>query len=293
MKILLTGPTGFLGSHLARSLLAAGHSMVLMKRSFSNTWRLGNLLSRVVSYDLDKSSLDQIFSEQENIDVILHTATCYGRNEEPASAVLEANIAFPLRLLEAAQSHGTNTFFNSDTTLSRALNPYSLSKSHFKEWGKKLTSERKPHFVNVRLGHVYGPRDDPSKFTSWVVRSCLNNVPQLNLTLGEQMRDFIYIDDVVSAFVLLIDKLSMDTHQGKEFDVGSGQPVSIRYFVEMAHRLSRSQTKLNFGALPYREAEVMHSEANVEPLRSLGWACQMPLADGVLHLLNWETRGQK
>ena len=62
-------------------------------------------------------------------------------------------------------------------------------------------------FINMRLEHFYGPGDADSKFTAHVMNSCLRNVPELKLTLGEQRRDFFYIEDVVSAYLIILEKI--------------------------------------------------------------------------------------
>jgi nucleoside-diphosphate-sugar epimerase len=133
----------------------------------------------------------------------------------------------------------------------------------------------------MRLEHFYGPGDEASKFTTHVINSCLRNVPELKLTLGEQKRDFIYIDDVVSAYLIILEKLGQFPDLFNEFHVGSGAAVSIRDFVEKVHHITGSKTQLAFGSLPYRKGEVMSSHANVEPLEKLGWFCKINLEQGL------------
>jgi len=76
--ILLTGPTGFLGSHLLQALLNEGYKVIILKRSFSDTWRINHLLDNLKSYDINKTPLEKPF-EENKIDIIIHTATNYGR----------------------------------------------------------------------------------------------------------------------------------------------------------------------------------------------------------------------
>lgn len=146
------------------------------------------------------------------------------------------------------------------------------------------------HFGNIRLEHFYGPNDDNTKFTSYVIKSCLENIPELELTLGEQRRDFIYIDDVVSAYLLLLENMGSFSEPFMEFDVGSGQAVSIREFVETVHRLTASRTHLAFGALPYRDGEVMHSVADVSGLKMLGWRCCYDIEAGLKQAIEQEGK---
>src|SRR5207344_1577562 len=105
------------------------------------------------------------------LDAVVHTATSYGRKGEKAVAVLEANTAFPLRLMESGISFGVKTFFNTDTSLNKYMNFYALSKKQFADWGRLLAGQKKIRFINIELEHFYGPGDDDSKFTASVIRS--------------------------------------------------------------------------------------------------------------------------
>lgn len=77
MKILLTGATGFLGSYILERLIKSDYDVVILKRSFSDTWRINHLLDQVISYDIDKVSIDQPFIDNK-IRAVIHTVTNYG-----------------------------------------------------------------------------------------------------------------------------------------------------------------------------------------------------------------------
>lgn len=280
-RILLTGATGYLGSHLASALLSAGHSVVALKRKSSSLRHLEPILSKISLLDLEGLDLSVPFDKYGKIDAVIHTATNYGRKGEDACQIVEANLDFPLRLMEAAAASGVGMFLNTDTALDKFLNAYSLSKAQFAEWGFYFSRQQKIRFINLRLEHFYGIGDDDTKFTTHVIKSCLQNVPELKLTLGEQKRDFIYIDDAVAAYLLLLEKQDSLTDWYMDFDVGSGEAVTIRRFAELVHQLTGSTTRLNFGAYPYRDGEVMLSQADVEPLHQMGWRCSHPLEQGL------------
>lgn len=288
-RILLTGITGFLGSHLAKTLLAVGYEVVALKRKSSSLNRIESSISDIDFFDVEGLDFDQLFSDCGKIDTIIHTATCYGRNDESVSEIFAANTEFPLRLLDAGNRAGVEVFLNTDTILDKYLNLYALSKNQLLQWGKFFSRHEKIRFGNIRLEHFYGPNDDPSKFSSYVINSCLNNPPELRLTKGEQKRDFIYIDDVVSAYVVLLEKMNTLDCSFVEFDVGSGKSISIKEFVEAVHRLTASSTQLAFGALPYREGEVMHSEADITGLTALGWECRYDIESGLKQVLELES----
>lgn len=287
-RILLTGVTGFLGSHLAKELLTAGYEVVALKRKSSSLHRVESIISEIDFFDIEGLDFDQLFRDCGKIDTIIHTATCYGRNNESVTEIFAANTEFPLRLLDAGKRAGVEAFLNTDTILDKYLNLYALSKNQLLQWGKFFALHEKMRFGNIRLEHFYGPDDESTKFSAYVINSCLGNMPELRLTKGEQRRDFIYIDDVVSAYMVLLEKMDSFNSVFVEFDVGSGRSVSIREFVETVHRITASKTHLDFGALPYREGEVMHSEADLTELAALGWRCQYDLEVGLKKVIEQE-----
>lgn len=287
--LLITGATGYLGSHLAQTLLDAGHRVAILKRATSSLSRLDTCVSRLAVFNLE-DGLNLPFKSLGHVDAVIHTATCYGRGGEKPSEVFEANTVFPLRLLETATFFHTATFFNTDTILYKYLNPYSLSKCHFMEWGKSFADSGKIKFVNIKLEHMYGSGDDLSKFTSYVIRSCLNNVEELKLTPGAQKRDFIHIDDVTNAYQHLLNASNKLKPGFSEFGVGSGHASSIYDFVNIVHRLTQSKTKLVFGGLPYREHEIMDSQADISGLTSLGWKKYYGIEAGLQQVIEQERK---
>jgi len=289
-KILLTGATGFLGSYLAKALLAAGYEIVALKRKSPLLRRAESMATDIIWVDIENLDFTRLFADHGKIEVIIHTATCYGRNNEPVSEVFSSNTEFPLRLLDAGANAGVKVFLNTDTILDKYLNLYSLSKNQFLQWGKYFSKHKKILFGNVRLEHFYGPDDESSKFSTYVINGCLANVPELKLTKGEQQRDFIYIDDVVSAYMTLLSNIDNFQSSFFEFDVGTGRSVSIREFVETVHRITASTTQLRFGALPYREGEVMYSEPDISGLLALGWRCQHDINAGLKNVIELEKK---
>jgi len=287
-RIVLTGATGFLGSHLASSLRIAGHEVIALKRRSSSLHRVAAISAELTMLDVDSIDFDEIFTRFGKVDAIIHTATCYGRNNESVSEIFSANTEFPLRLLDAGARAGVRAFLNTDTILDKYLNLYAFSKNQLLEWGKFFSLQQRISFWNLRLEHFYGAGDDPTKFTAHVINSCLANAPELKLTLGEQRRDFIHIDDVVSAYMTLLDNIDGSDKALMQFDIGSGRSVSIRDFVESVKRITDSSTRLDFGALPYREGEVMHSVADISGLSAMGWTCRNDIESGISHVVKME-----
>ena len=254
--ILLTGGTGFLGSKLLETLVSQDYPVVLLKRSTSKLWRIDHLIKHIKSYDIDKIPLDKAFKEQK-IDIVIHTACEYGRSGKLIQQIVESNILFGLKVLDACLKYNIKTFFNTDTLLPNNLNSYTLSKKQFVEWLK--IKSNKIQVVNLKIDLMYGIRAIPF-VGSW--SQLKQNVPGF-FGVGEQKRDFIYVEDVVSALMTILKKTST-LQRYNEFDVGTGQLIEVKTFLEYLKKIYKSnfgaiKTKLAFGEIPYRHTnEIMH-----------------------------------
>lgn len=280
MNILMTGGTGFLGSHLLRDLLEDGHDVVVLKRKGSDSSRIVDLMGSFKFFDVN-DGLERVFGLSQKFDLVLHCATNYGRENELPSDLVGNNVMFPLGLMASAIEAGCLCFVNIDTALNKEVSSYAMSKSHFADWGKFMAVQKSIRFVNIQLENVFGPDDDITKFPLWLVQRMLNNDAELGLTLGEQVRDFIWIEDAVKAISLVLNFSANDKEWYSLWEVGSGKATTLKEFVLLARSITGTASRINFGAISYRPAEPMYSVANIERLLKLGWRPETDMATGL------------
>lgn len=274
--VLLTGATGFLGSQVMRALLRGGYAVVGLKRSWSGMSRILAIQHKVELINLDEEPLARVF-ERRPIHAVIHTATCYGRKGEEVRDIVRSNLLFPLELADFSAKAGvkaflnTDTFFDEKTELPGNMQYYVLSKKHFLDYAQRLSGDSGMQLVNLRLEHLYGPGDDQSKFMPTILRALLRGDTHLDLTEGRQRRDFIYVGDAAAAYLAVLRGLDRVPVPFATLELGSGVAIQLADVVKLASRLCESATELRFGTLPYRANEIMHSQADIAPLRGLGW----------------------
>lgn len=283
--IVLTGATGFVGRHLLTGLLAARYSVVaLHRRPTADGLRREAGLTWV-----PLAEAATVFKRQR-IDAVCHLATAYG-NGMALTEVLESNVVMPLRLLEFAIEGRIALFVSTDTFFAKPvfnyphMESYIESKRQFIRWaGLAAASATATKVVNARVEHVYGPGDGPQKFVPYVLRELQANAP-LALTPGDQQRDFVHVDDVVSAYLRILASAKAHPAGLSEIQIGTGESHTVRAFVETARTLCGSASTLNFGAYPHRPQEIMYSQADITVLRTLGWNPVHSLTSGIRALL--------
>ncbi|RKR82244.1 nucleoside-diphosphate-sugar epimerase [Mucilaginibacter gracilis] len=273
-KILLTGANGFVGSHILKLLIEKGYFPVALLRSTSNLWRIAHLRNSFDVFISDDhiSDLPKLFDKYK-IDAVIHTATEYGRHT-PLSKILQTNVIFPLQLIESGSRKGLDLFINTDTFFGKKqfnlsyLNDYTTSKRVLESLLTNLSSQLK--VVNLRIEHVFGESDDEQKFVTSILKQTIQNSDEILLSEGLQKRDFIYVKDVADAYINILENSGLS--QGfQEYEVGTGESISIKELVTKIATATQSKTKLCFGAIPGRSGEIEDSKANNVSLKNIGW----------------------
>jgi nucleoside-diphosphate-sugar epimerase len=304
MNILLTGGTGFIGSHLLRALLKKDYSVTLLKRNSSDTWRIKDVLGSVTCIDIDKvSSISSIFTEH-NIDTIIHLAGAYIKHhtsEQDIKKLNEANINFPAKLLDYAVKNGvqyvinTGTFFEyarsndkiSESSTIEPYNYYAATKVAFEEILKYYTSHHNLKAVTLKLFSPYGAKDN-NKVIPLIIDSLFNNSP-LNLTEKDQKLSFTSIEDIVAAYLKVITFLQSTAYKQYEaFNIGSSKSYSVQKIAEYLIDINnKKNTSIHWPIKSEqndKNTSVMCNSTKAQNM--LGWKTKIDIKEGLKRTYN-------
>ena len=283
--ILITGINGYLGSSLAKRY-SKDYEVIGLEYTTDDLFRLKDEKFEV--YASKNGIPDELFKTHK-IDCIIHTATFYGRNNESNSEMTYANMYLPQMLLEKAIANSCTLFINTDTVLDRFTSSYALTKKQFGDWLKYYSNSNNIKVVNLQLEHFYGPGTSSTNFITLMTQKMLRNEGVIQLTKAEQNRDFLYIDDLLLVYDLIL-KNERDFSNFEIFNVGAGKNTNLKEILEYIKKNTESTSILDYGVIPYRNNELMESKNDISKLIQLGWKARTSIEKGLLEVIKFETK---
>jgi nucleoside-diphosphate-sugar epimerase len=269
-NLIITGSTSYLGREFLKKYHLSFENIFAIVRAETDRTILKNISNIQFSqWPKDKEKL-----LKHQFDYMIHMATCYGRKNESKNEIFKTNVSFPSELAEALKNQISN-WINIDTTLPPEVNYYSQTKYEFLQF---LKVTNKPKVLNLKLQQIYGPND--GTFVTFIINSLLENVAHVDMSKGTQRRDFIYIDDVISAIYFCMKKPQEDSFN--QIDIGTGKTYTIREVVEKLQNFSsQNKTKFNWGKKTERDNEPQELVASISKLQATGWRPQFDLTSGL------------
>lgn len=308
MRVLVVGSNGFIGSNLVRRLRDDGKDTIALVRPGGNLSRLrAQGIQDYLECDIkDLPSINKVLRE-EHPDIVVHLATRYvvqHRPEEVAEITM-TNVVGTINILEAIRAEGniglinTSSCFvyspkNSPLLESDPLDPfnlYALTKLQAEEACRFYSSHYGLGIVNLRLFPPYGPGDNARKMIPSFIRSLLAGAAPM-MTKGEQRWDYIFIDDVINAYVKVLDSFEELSKRGFEsYNIGTGDTTSVRSIGEMILELMGSKIEPLWGALPERSRELTYLCSNIDKVKkAIDWAPLISLREGLISTIEWLER---
>ncbi|HSE57872.1 MAG TPA: SDR family oxidoreductase [Nitrospiraceae bacterium] len=295
MKVLVTGGAGLIGSHLVDRLVQEGHDVVVVDNLSTGKRKNVNRAATFYKADIQSSRLERVF-RNERPSVIMHLAAQMNVRRSVDDPMFDAsvNILGTLNVIEQAARHGARkvVFASSGGAIygeqdifpapeshpTRPLSPYGISKlsgEHYLSYYQRASGIQA---VSLRFANVYGPRQDPEGEAGvvaiFIQKMLTGEQPVINGN-GRQTRDFVFVEDVVEANLLVMG-------QGIEgvFNVGTSSETTVNELFAILKELTKSDCKEVHG--PAKKGEQLRSTIDATKLRQqLGWEPKVGLSEGL------------
>lgn len=282
MKALVTGATGFIGSHLTGRLVTGGWDVTALVRP-------GKSIDGIAT--IDNGDVAHLTEQVQALkpDAVFHLATMFVGVHKPEEIdpLVESNIGVGARLLEALNTLDEVAFVNVGTVwqhvFSRDYSPaslYAATKQAFADVLRFYTECGNIRGVNLELTDTYGPGDTRKKLVNILLEKLETGAEPLDMSGGEQYFDVLHVTDAVEGLLMAVEHAS---HDLPTFGLFSENPAKLREFIDSVGEIVGKPMPVNWGVKPYRVREMM------EPWRASpllpGWTPKVSLEQGFRELL--------
>jgi len=298
-RVLVTGAAGFLGSHLVPRLIEDGAEVCVLDQPNARRWGLLERSDLAATVRADVRTLadpvhDGVLAD---VDAIFHLAAVGVTGDvSDVRQLVTGNIDGTLAVLLAAQrlesrlvycgscfEYGSGDRWSEDA-LPAPTTEYGAAKAAGWFLANAFARRTGIEVVSLRPFTMYGPMEPPGRLVPSVVRHALAG-RAIDLTPGDQRRDFVFVDDAVDAFVAAA---TTDAAVGGTFNICTGTAVTVRDVVRRVLQCTGSRSEARFGALSYRPTEL--AVLSGDPTRAahvLGWRARVSLEDGLARTIDW------
>ncbi len=299
MRILLTGMTGFVGSHLGRLLVSRGAEVSAIIRPGESTLKVDDYLGgvKVIEADLEhpetyESQLRELrperafhlawYVEPQRFWSAPENLSCVSMTLDLARILADLGCAHVVAVGTCAEYAWQHGFLSEDSTPSEPSSFYGTTKNAAREAILAYGEVVDTNFTWARFFFPFGPGEPRTRLIPSVVLALLRG-ERARCSHGNQIRDFVHVADCASALVAL-----GDTGLSGTVNVGTGEPVRLRRVIEtLATLTGRGPRDLEFGAVDTDPNEPPMIVANARKLRSTGWQPSHSLESGLADTVEW------
>jgi nucleoside-diphosphate-sugar epimerase len=283
-RALVTGATGFVGSHVVRRLLADGVEVHALVRPTSDTTAL--LAAGAHLHVDDGGDLRGVVDAAEP-DRCYHLATNFIAEHSPdqVAALVRDNVGFPARLADALARAGVVSFVNVGTAWQhvdgqpyRPKNLYAATKQAFEDVLTHYRTAGALQPVTVNLYDTYGPDDRRAKLLGALLDKVRTPGPPLAMSSGHQLIDLVHVDDVVDALLA-----AGEAGAATRYSASSGRPLTLRQLVDVVVEVAGQAVPVEWGARPDRAGDMTEHWDAGPPVP--GWRPRISLEEGLASLL--------
>lgn len=294
---LVTGGSGFIGSHLVSRLIKEQWDVHVITRSTTKAATLqtfGNDIT-IHAHDGSTASMMNILFDTRP-DVVFHLASLFITQHEPEDVemLIESNIKFGVQLLEGMKANGIDKLIFAGTSWQHyenkdycPVNLYAATKQAFESILAYYLDSAPLKSITLKFFDTYGPRDQRPKIFQLLQQTALHKT-KLAMSPGEQLIDMVYIDDVVEAFMLAAERLLLHkVERREEYAVSSGRPIPLKELVTLYEKITCKKLDIMWGGKPYRTREVMFPWNKGKLLPA--WKPEVSLEEGLKRMTDSDT----
>jgi len=291
-NVLLTGGTGFIGSNLARRLLADGHRVTLLVRPDFTDWRIRDIREDIEIRIANMQSRAEVETQMREAkpDWVFHLAAYEMAQTNYLGTIhlVQACLRIGVEVMVHAGSSSEYGFKTHAPAEEEALDPnsyYAVTKAAATQFCRFAARAHMMPIPTLRLYSVYGPFEDPRRFIpTLIVHALEGRLPPL---VGpDVVRDFIFIEDVTDAFVALASAPLSDP--GSVYNLGTGTQISMQQVVALASELFNLQVQPSWGSMPPRPWDTNIWVSNPGKIMSeLDWAPKVDIRQGLKWIARW------
>lgn len=301
--VFITGATGFIGANLTRELVKRKFDVNILARTTSDMWRLQDIKGKIKVHNVDILEEKKLTSVVKQIkpDYIFHLAAygAYPRIQKDEKKILETNIVGTCNLLTASLDVPYSCFINTGTSSeygikncpmkeSDTLEPnitYGVAKASATLLCRHYARLYKKPITTLRPFSAYGYYEESFRLIPDVILNCIYE-KNVELSSGEQKRDFIFIEDLIEAYIKAMGNPST---KGVILNVGSGKDVSVKEVAKMTHKIIGSKNKLIFGKKRKESFETdICWRADINSIKkNLNWVPKTSLNAGLKKTIAW------
>jgi nucleoside-diphosphate-sugar epimerase len=303
-RYFITGATGFVGSNIVRSLVHGDNHVCVFARNKNLNWRLSDIRNRLTIYEGDFHTTDfSSLFQKEKPTVVFHLAS-YGTTpkENSFADMMDVNIKGLHRLLRASQNSSIRLFVNTGSSSEygiktkkmneddpiQPINEYGVSKAAATLLCQEFSKQSSFTLTTFRLFSPYGPYDEPTRFIPSVINAGLTRIP-LAASSPKFVRDFIFIDDIVRAYIMASRK-RFDALNGHIINIGSGKEETLGSIVELAEKIVRKKILLHWNEKPKQERQIEPKKWQADirkAMKLLGWTPKYTIQSGLEQTMTW------
>lgn len=293
-KCIITGATGYIGSHVLKHLLSKGWEVHIISDPRFGYDNIKDVLTQidVFEYSGDINALCLYFQKIQ-ADVVFHLAAAVITNYKPEQVpvLIQSNVQFGTEVLEAMKQSNTRMIVSTGSYWqnynSENYNPvdlYAATKEAFEKIVQFYVDAFGFRHINLRLFDVYGEDDKRPKLWN-TLKEIAGTEKHLAVSPGEQQLDLIHISDVCTAFETAYYALQENVALTNEtYGVRTGITYSLREAIRLLEECMGERIFVDFGAKPYKEREVMKPCDKYKYLPK--WKAVVTLEDGFRRLSN-------